>query len=211
MLAISIAFHAGCAIMRICESNLNRRYKSSNSPATAIDLKSNEIICHVQELPILKEVTWTAVSSVEADTTILINSLESTEKFIRGSSEVTVNSDHSKSVPCSVYSTAKRRLWAAGSNAYRLEVTDLELDQLFYAAPSVEVNQPSNARWRIVFSHLHPDPATRWRIDQHAVSQLKPFGSYLDAPRTQHAKSKFAMATLWLRSFPKGHPHERTR
>ena len=182
-----IAVRAGNAIMRVREAGDSVRYKDDGSPVTAADLEADEIIrrClerNVPELPVVTEETCTAASFIDADRFILVDPLDGTKEFIQGTSEFTVNIaliEHHRPVVGAVYAPALRRLYLGGSNAYRVEVNDDEVDPSFGGMHPIEVKRPPAAGWRVVVSRSHLDPATKQWIDRHTISELKPSGSSL--------------------------------
>ena len=182
-----IAVRAGKAIMKVRAAGASAQYKGDGSPVTAADLEADEIIRHclkrnVSEFPVITEETCTAASIVDAERFILVDPLDGTKEFIQGTPEFTVNIaliEHGKPTVGAVFAPALGRLYIGGSNAYRLEVADHDVEPSFSGMHPIEVRRPPAEGWRVVVSRSHLDPSTKQWIDRHRISELKPSGSSL--------------------------------
>jgi 3'(2'), 5'-bisphosphate nucleotidase len=182
-----IAVRAGRAILRVRDAGTRTQVKGDGSPVTAADMEADEIIRHslmrnVPEFSVITEETCTAASFVDAERFILVDPLDGTKEFIQGTAEFTVNIaliERGQPVVGAVYAPALRRLYVGGSNAYRLEVADHDVDPSFSGMHPIAVRPPPAAGWRVVVSRSHLDGATRQWIERHAVCELKPSGSSL--------------------------------
>jgi 3'(2'), 5'-bisphosphate nucleotidase len=184
-----IAVRAGHTIMKARASAKSPQYKSDGSPVTAADLAADEIIRrelarHVPGVPVITEESCTAASAANAAAArfILVDPLDGTREFIKGSAEFTVNIaliEQGTPVAGAVYAPALRRLYVGGKTAHRLMTAG------DYSDPSLDALQPIAARrpppegWHAVVSRSHLDPATRQWIERHHVAEQQPAGSSL--------------------------------
>jgi 3'(2'), 5'-bisphosphate nucleotidase len=182
-----IAVRAGVEILRMRATANSPQYKSDGSPVTEADIAADEIIRRdlgqiVPDVLVITEETCTSEAVVGADRFILVDPLDGTKEFVRGSDEFTVNIaliDRGKPVAGAVYAPALRRLYVGGATAHRLVVpshsTEPNLDEM----RPIRVCEPPAAGWRAVVSRSHLDPATKQWIECHRVAELKPSGSSL--------------------------------
>lgn len=182
-----IAIHAGRAIMKARETRHHPTTKSDGSPVTAADLAADEVIRdslarHLPGLPVITEETWTAASCAEAACYVLVDPLDGTREFIKGSDEFTVNialiADHVP-VAGAVYAPALRRLYIGGTSAHRLDLAGDEQDQHLDGLRPIGVRQAPQAGWRAVVSRSHLDADTRRWIEAHRIAELCSAGSSL--------------------------------
>lgn len=182
-----ITIRAGLAIMKARETRHHPSTKSDGSPVTAADLAADEIIRdglarHLPGLPVITEETWTAAPSAEAACYVLVDPLDGTREFIKGSDEFTVNIalivDRAPAVGA-VYAPALRRLYIGGASACRLDLAGDEEDQHLDGLRSIGVRQAPPSGWRAVVSRSHLDPDTRQWIEAHRIAELCSAGSSL--------------------------------
>lgn len=182
-----IAIRAGLAIMKARETRHHPSTKRDGSPVTAADLASDEIIRDslarlLPGPPVITEETWTAASSAEAACYVLVDPLDGTREFIRGSDEFTVNIalivDHVPVVGV-VYAPALRRLYIGGTSAQRLDVGGDGADQGLDGLRPIGVRQAPPSGWRAVVSRSHLDADTKRWIDAHRIAELCSAGSSL--------------------------------
>ncbi|HLZ02864.1 MAG TPA: 3'(2'),5'-bisphosphate nucleotidase CysQ [Bradyrhizobium sp.] len=182
-----IAIRAGRAIMKAREARHHPEYKSDGSPVTAADLAADEIIRdslarHLPGLPVITEETCTAASAADAACFALVDPLDGTKEFIKGSDEFTVNialiADHLP-VAGAVYAPALRRLYVGGASAHRLDATGDDAAQSLDGLRPIRVRQAPRAGWRAVVSRSHLDPDTRRWIEAHRIAELCSAGSSL--------------------------------
>lgn len=90
---IKICGKAGEEILKF-RQNPRINYKNDNTPVTEADLASNEIIIAALtkfSLPIISEETFSSDEIIKADKYWLVDPLDGTKEFIKGSDEFTVN------------------------------------------------------------------------------------------------------------------------
>jgi len=182
-----IAVHAGNAIMKVRAGGHSTQYKSDGSPVTTADLAADEIIRsalgqHVAGITAVTEESCADLPAVHAGRFILVDPLDGTREFVKGSDEFTVNIaliDGGKPVAGAVYAPALRRLYIGGTTAHRLDLASGDVDPDFGKLRSIAVKPPPPAGWRAVVSRSHLDAETRNWIDQHRVVELRHAGSSL--------------------------------
>jgi 3'(2'), 5'-bisphosphate nucleotidase len=181
-----IAVHAGNAIMKVRAEGHSTQYKSDGSPVTSADLAADAIIRsalgqHVTGVSVVTEESCSG-PAVDPDRFILVDPLDGTREFVKGSDEFTVNIaliDGGKPVAGAVYAPALRRLYIGGTSAHRLDLASGDADPDFGRLRSIAVKPPPPAGWRAVVSRSHLDPETKNWIDQHRVAELRHAGSSL--------------------------------
>lgn len=182
-----IAVRAGAEIMKRREAANNPQFKNDGSPVTEADIAADEIIRrdlkhNVPEIQVVTEETCAADPAIGIERFILVDPLDGTKEFVRGSDEFTVNIaliEQGRPVAGAVYAPALRCLYIGGMTAHRLVVPADDVDPKFEEMQPIKVGQPPAAGWRVVVSRSHLDPATSQWIDRHRVSELRPAGSSL--------------------------------
>jgi 3'(2'), 5'-bisphosphate nucleotidase len=183
-----IALRAGHAIMKARHAAAsNPHIKSDGSPVTAADLASDEIIRRalagdLPGVPVITEESCTNAPVKGAERFILVDPLDGTREFIKGSDEFTVNIaliQRGTPVAGAVYAPALRRLYLGGAAAHRLDVTSADAEPKFDGMKPICVRRPPTEGWHVVVSRSHLDPDTRRWIDRHRVAELRPAGSSL--------------------------------
>jgi len=183
-----IALRAGQAIMTARHAAArNPHYKSDGSPVTAADLASDEIIRQalaedLPRVPVITEESCAAASVKDAERFILVDPLDGTREFIKGSDEFTVNIaliERGTPVAGAVYAPALGQLYVAGASAHRLEVASADAEPKFDEMKPIRVRRPPPEGWHVVVSRSHLDPDTKHWIDRHRVAELRPAGSSL--------------------------------
>jgi 3'(2'), 5'-bisphosphate nucleotidase len=182
-----IAVHAGNAIMKVRAEGHSTQYKSDGSPVTAADLAADEIIRsalrqHVAGVTVVTEESCAGLAAIDVGRFILVDPLDGTTEFVKGSNEFTVNIaliDGGKPVAGAVYAPALRRLYLGGTAAHRLDLATGDLDPDFGSLRSIGVKPPPPGGWRVVVSRSHLDPETRQWIERHRVADLRYAGSSL--------------------------------
>jgi 3'(2'), 5'-bisphosphate nucleotidase len=182
-----IALRAGQAIMKAREARHRPDTKSDGSPVTAADLAADEVIRdglarEMPDLTVITEETCTAASRVDADCFVLVDPLDGTREFIKGSDEFTVNiALIAKGVPVAgaVYAPALRRLYIGGKTAHRLDIVGDEMPSRLDGLRAIRVRTAPAEGWHAVVSRSHLDPDTRRWIEQHRIAELCYAGSSL--------------------------------
>ena len=182
-----IAIRAGQAIMTARDARHRPGIKSDGSPVTAADLAADEVVRNglareFPGLPVITEESCTAASIAGADSFVLVDPLDGTREFIKGSDEFTVNiALIARDMPVvgAVYAPALRRLYVGGATAHRLDVAGHDADPSLDALRPIAVRRAPSAGWRAVVSRSHLDPDTRRWIERHRISEFHPAGSSL--------------------------------
>ena len=182
-----IAVRAGEVIMKLRDADLKTHIKDDGSPVTSADLEADGIIRHclsrnLPKLPVITEETCNEASCLTCDRFILVDPLDGTKEYIRGTGEFTVNIaliENGKPSAGAVYAPALHRLYMGGANAYRVDINAHNTDLSFSVMHPIEVSRPPPEGWRIVVSRSHLDPSTQHWIGDRRVSELKPSGSSL--------------------------------
>jgi len=182
-----IAIDAGFAIMRALEARHHPDFKSDGSPVTAADLAADQIIRdslarHFPGLPVITEETCTAATAADAACYALVDPLDGTREFVKGSDEFTVNIAliaDGAAVAGAVYAPALRRLYTGGASAHRLDVVGDHTAQSLDGLRPIRVRQAPPAGWRAVVSRSHLDPDTQRWIEAHRIVELCSAGSSL--------------------------------
>jgi len=180
-----IAIRAGHAIMKSRDAADAPQYKRDGSPVTAADLAADEVIRHelAQHLPevlVITEESCPAVAAANADRFILVDPLDGTREFIKGSSEFTVNIaliEHGTPMVGAVYAPALGLLYVGGKTAFRARIADA--DPLSNEMQPIAVRPSPPEGWHVVVSRSHLDPATKEWIAGHRIAEHRPAGSSL--------------------------------
>jgi 3'(2'), 5'-bisphosphate nucleotidase len=125
-----IAVAAGRLLRRMEQAVLDHRIKDDGSPTTAADLAAEEMIIDRlravwPDIPIIAEETANAVGA--SDTFFLVDPLDGTGDFIRGTGEYSVNIALIRSgrpAAAAVAAPALGRVWAAGETVQGGHVPD---------------------------------------------------------------------------------------
>lgn len=182
-----IAIRAGHAIMRCRDAANAPQYKSDGSPVTAADLAADEVIRRelAQYLPgivAITEESCTAATTAHAERFILVDPLDGTREFIKGSTEFTVNIaliEHGTPVAGTVHAPALGLLYVGGKSAYRARLASADPDRLSNEMQPISVRPAPPEGWRVVVSRSHLDPATKEWIGRHRIAEHRPAGSSL--------------------------------
>jgi 3'(2'), 5'-bisphosphate nucleotidase len=184
----TIALRAGQAVMKVRHAAAsNPHTKSDGSPVTAADLASDEIIRRglAEDLPdvrVISEESCTSAPIKDAERFILVDPLDGTREFIKGSDEFTVNIaliERGKPIAGAVCAPALHRLYVGGTRAHRLDVAGIDADPRFDEMKPIRARRPPPEGWHVVVSRSHLDPDTQHWIDRHRVAELRPAGSSL--------------------------------
>ena len=165
----------------------NPQTKRDGSPVTAADLAADEIIRHalardLPGVPVITEESCAAAPVNDDERFILVDPLDGTREFIKGSDEFTVNIaliERGTPTAGAVYAPALRRLYVGGATAHRLDVASADAEPKFDGMKPIRVRRPPPEGWHVVVSRSHLDPGTRQWIGRHRVAELWPAGSSL--------------------------------
>jgi 3'(2'), 5'-bisphosphate nucleotidase len=182
-----IAIRAGRAIMKSRDAAKAPQYKSDGSPVTAADLAADEIIRHdlAQQLPgiaVITEESCPTATAAHADRFVLVDPLDGTREFIKGSTEFTVNIAliaHATPIAGAVYAPAIGLLYVGGKTAHRARLASADAELHMSAMQPIEVRPSPPDGWHVVVSRSHLDPATREWIARHRIAEHRPAGSSL--------------------------------
>jgi 3'(2'), 5'-bisphosphate nucleotidase len=182
-----IAIRAGRAIMKSRDPANAPQYKSDGSPVTASDLAADEIIRRdlAQYLPgmvVITEESCPAATAANADRYILVDPLDGTREFIKGSKEFTVNIalvEHGAPIAGAVYAPAIGLLYVGGKTAYRARLASADAELHTRAMQPIAVRPSPPEGWHVVVSRSHLDPATKEWIARHRIAEHRPAGSSL--------------------------------
>jgi 3'(2'), 5'-bisphosphate nucleotidase len=173
--------------MQAREAGQRPDYKSDGSPVTEADLAADKIIRDSLArvwpgLSVITEETCTATSTADGECYVLVDPLDGTREFIKGSDEFTVNialiAGHVP-VAGAVYAPALHRLYLGGTTAHRLDIAGEDDDPAIEGLRPIAVRQVPRERWRAVVSRSHLDPDTQRWIDRHRIAELRHAGSSL--------------------------------
>ncbi|MBV8926962.1 MAG: 3'(2'),5'-bisphosphate nucleotidase CysQ [Bradyrhizobium sp.] len=181
-----IAVHAGRAIMKTRDA-VKPRYKSDGSPVTAADLAADEIIRrelaqHLPDIAVVTEESCTRAAAVKADRFILVDPLDGTREFIRGSTEFTVNIaliEQGTPVAGAVHAPALGTLYVGGKTAHCCRLASDDAEPQASEMRPIGVRPPPPEGWHVVISRSHLDPATKAWIERHRIAERRPAGSSL--------------------------------
>ena len=182
-----ITLRAGRAIMKARETANAPQYKSDGSPVTAADLAADEIIRrelaqHLPELVVITEESCTAATATKADRFILVDPLDGTKEFIKGSAEFTVNIaliERGTPVAGAVHAPALGLLYVGGKTASRAQYASADTDPHLGALQPIAVRPAPPEGWHVVVSRSHLDPATKELIGRHPIAEQRTAGSSL--------------------------------
>jgi 3'(2'), 5'-bisphosphate nucleotidase len=182
-----IALRAGRAIMEARDAANAPQYKSDGSPVTAADLAADELIRrelaeHLPEVAVITEESCTAATVAKAERFILVDPLDGTREFIKGSAEFTVNIaliEHGTPAAGAVYAPALGLLYVGGKTAHRLRRASDDLDPQLKDMQPIAVRPAPPEGWHVVVSRSHLDPATKEWIGRHRIAEHRPAGSSL--------------------------------
>lgn len=173
--------------MQAREARHRPDFKSDGSPVTQADLAADRLIRdslaqHCPGISVITEETCTAASTADAECYVLVDPLDGTKEFIKGSDEFTVNIAliaAGAPVAGAVYAPALQRLYIGGARAHRLDIASEDADRGLDGLQSIGVRQVPRENRRAVVSRSHLDPDTRTWIDRHGITQLHAAGSSL--------------------------------
>jgi 3'(2'), 5'-bisphosphate nucleotidase len=184
----NIASEAGRLIMAIRNSDFGAELKPDGSPVTAADVQAEQLIRRrlTATLPgvsvIAEESFETAPKGWSAARFLLVDPLDGTREFIRGSDEFTVNIaliENGEPIAGAIFAPALRDLYLAGDKAYWTEV---EPGAILPGLPDVGVIGTSSVPGsgiRAIGSRSHMDQKTeKWMLDL-PVAELRSAGSSL--------------------------------
>jgi 3'(2'), 5'-bisphosphate nucleotidase len=181
-----IAVRAGRAIMTSRDAAKAPQYKSDGSPVTAADLAADEVIRRelAQHLPTVAVITEEScpAPAAKAERFILVDPLDGTREFIKGSTEFTVNIaliEHGKPVAGAVHAPALGLLYVGGKTAHRARLASADADPQLGAMQPIAVRPTPPEGWHVVVSRSHLDPATKEWIARHRIAEHRPAGSSL--------------------------------
>jgi 3'(2'), 5'-bisphosphate nucleotidase len=182
-----IAIRAGRAIMKSRNAGNAPQYKSDGSPVTAADLAADEVIRrelaqHLSGVVVISEESCPAASVANADRFILVDPLDGTREFIKGSTEFTVNIaliEQGTPVAGAVHAPALGLLYVGGKTAYRARLANADADPLSSEMQPIAVRPTPAEGWHVVVSRSHLDPATKEWIARHHIAEHRPAGSSL--------------------------------
>jgi 3'(2'), 5'-bisphosphate nucleotidase len=154
---------------------------------TAADLAADEVIRHdlAQYLPgvvVITEESCPTATAAHADRFVLVDPLDGTREFIKGSTEFTVNIaliEHGTPVAGAVYAPALGLLYVGGKAAYHARLANTDADPALGAMQPIAVRPPPPEGWHVVVSRSHLDPATKEWIARHRIAEHRPAGSSL--------------------------------
>ena len=162
--------------MAIYNTDFNTEYKADNSPLTAADTKSNEIIIkglkEIATYPILTEETENANYEVRKNWSFfwLVDPLDGTKEFVNRNGEFTVNIALIKeciSVLGLIYLPVQKLLYFAGKEmgAYKLGIDEsinspASFSALLNKAERLPIAKKEKAHYTIAVSRSHLSPKT---------------------------------------------------
>jgi len=161
--------------------------KPDGSPVTAADRASEQLIrAQLQTLdaalPVIAEESFDAVRQHEAPRRFaLIDPLDGTREFIAGRDEFTVNLaviEDGAPAAAAVYAPARRQLYLAGAQAFRVDAEPGSTVALGASQPLRTRAYPPEGLAALV-SRSHLDDATHRMIDRLPLRTCEPTGSSL--------------------------------
>jgi 3'(2'), 5'-bisphosphate nucleotidase len=179
-----VAIRAGHAIMKRRDAANAPQYKSDGSPVTAADLAADEVIRralaqHLPDVIVITEESCSATPSAHDERFILVDPLDGTREFIKGSDEFTVNIaliEHGTPVAGAVYAPALGLLYVGGKTAHRARLAGADVSN---EMQPIAVRPVPPEGWHVVVSRSHLDPATKEWIGRHRIAEHRPAGSSL--------------------------------
>jgi 3'(2'), 5'-bisphosphate nucleotidase len=183
----TIAVRAGEVIMSARPQVCRPDYKADGTPVTAADLAADELIRDglkgaLPQLPVITEETCAGGAPIDAERFVLVDPLDGTKEFVKGSDEFTVNiAIIANGIPAAgaVYAPALHLLYVGGRSAYRLDTHASAGAVSFDRMQRVTVRPPAATGLRAVVSRSHLDAATKEWVAHQAITDLKPSGSSL--------------------------------
>ena len=199
-LAVQAALDAGKAMLDIYDQDFEVEFKSDESPLTAADQASHDIIVKALETtayPVLSEESAKVAYEERRnwDTYWLVDPLDGTKEFIRKNGEFTVNIALVEDgtpvlgivyVPVShtLYVGAARNAWGVEQGAWKTEgCSGKSVEEVLAAATACRVSGKAGKPLKIVASKSHCNDATRRFIAElekdHGAAELVSSGSSL--------------------------------
>lgn len=196
---------AGTAIEAIGKHSLDTRHKADDSPVTAADLAAHEVL--VQGLRSIGDPAWPILSEESVSiawekrrswqTYWLIDPLDGTKEFIRGSDQYTVNIalvDRNRAVLGVIEKPGSGEIWAGqpDSGAWYQSGADSTWEPL-------QVRSASPLR--VVVSRFHRGKSTRRLIESLADVEVEELGSSLKCCRVAEGRAdlypRFGPTSEW--------------
>jgi 3'(2'), 5'-bisphosphate nucleotidase len=179
-----IAVRAGHAILKCRDAANAPQYKSDGSPVTAADLAADEVIRralaqHLPDVVVITEEGTFPATAANAERFVLVDPLDGTREFIKGSDEFTVNIaliEHGLPVAGAVYAPALALLYVGGKRAHRARLGGAEVPN---EMEPIAVRPAPPEGWHVVVSRSHIDSATEEWIERHRIAERRPAGSSL--------------------------------
>lgn len=184
---VDVCREAGAAIQAVGQHALNTRQKADDSPVTAADLAAHRVLesglrsIGGLELPILSEesasIAWE--DRRHWSTYWLVDPLDGTKEFIRGSDQYTVNValiDRNRAVLGIIEKPGSGEVWVGrpGSGAWY---------QASAGAPWQDLQVRSASPLRLVVSRFHRGKRTRGLIESLGDVEVEELGSSLKCCR----------------------------
>lgn len=174
---LEIAREAGKIIMGYYNSILSVEVKDDKSPVTRADIEANSFIVdnlenYFPDIPIIAEESYVYggpyAKDMKGKTFFLVDPLDGTKSFIRGTGEFTVNIgliEDGLAVAGVIYVPARQVLYYTGNDgkAYRSNGK----------AEQISVRDPADDGLDAVVSHSHYDPRTEDFLKQFKIRNKK--------------------------------------
>lgn len=202
---VALCREAGAAIEAIGEHALETRHKADDSPVTAADLAAHRVL--VRGLPSIGDHTWPILSEESASiswserrhwsTYWLIDPLDGTKEYIRGSDQYTVNValiDRNRAVLGVILKPGSGEVWAGlpDSGAWYQARVDGTW-QVLHVRPASPL--------RLVVSRFHRGESTRRLIESLGDIEVEELGSSLKCCRVAEGRAdlypRFGPTSEW--------------
>jgi len=166
---VAAALEAGAAILEFWRKGAPAQSKSDGSPVTDADLAANSLILArladaLPELPVVSEEADQPASAAAADWFILVDPLDGTKEFLRGTDEFTVNIAlvHRGAPVCGVvFAPAMGRIWVGCGPSARS------------GALPVGATDPAAVAWRDIGCRAAPDTPVAVVSRSHLDAETK--------------------------------------
>ncbi len=182
---VAAALKAGAAILQFWRKGGRAQAKSDGSPVTEADLAANSIILATlaeafPATPVVSEEAAPPDAAACAEKFILVDPLDGTKEFLKGTEEFTVNIaliDRGHPVCGVVYAPAMGRIWQGFAATVRAgDVAPGETDARKIRWRDIGCRRPSAAPVAVV-SRSHLDGETQGWLATHGVRETAPSGS----------------------------------